>query len=135
MPFANRVDRRIWWLTVSKAVDRSSKISIEDLESAFVSLRASTTENKAVSVECPLLKPDWLLNTFATEKLFISFTHEMNSSLTPPPHPPYTHTHTPSSLKLPLFISRTDDTQTKTIQNKRKDQHKTKPTTTITKSL
>uniref|UniRef100_A0A673MXU5 phosphoinositide 5-phosphatase n=1 Tax=Sinocyclocheilus rhinocerous TaxID=307959 RepID=A0A673MXU5_9TELE len=38
MPFANRVDRSIWWLTVSKAADRSSKISIEDL-----------TESKAVS--------------------------------------------------------------------------------------
>ncbi len=54
MPFLNRVDRRIWWLTVSKAVDRSSKISNEDLEAALASLRASTTESKAVSVECPL---------------------------------------------------------------------------------
>ncbi len=56
MPFFNRVDRRIWWLTVSKAVDRSSKISNEDLEAALASLRASTTESKAVSVECSLLK-------------------------------------------------------------------------------
>ncbi len=47
---------------MSKAADRSSKISIEDLESALASLRASTTENKAVSVECPLQKPDWLLS-------------------------------------------------------------------------
>ncbi len=53
MSFANMVDRRIWWLTVSKAVGRSSKISIEDLESALASLRASTTESKAVSVVCP----------------------------------------------------------------------------------
>ncbi len=60
MPFLNRVDRR--WLTVSKAADRSSKISNEDLEAAFASLRSSTTESKAVSVECPLLKPDWLLS-------------------------------------------------------------------------
>uniref|UniRef100_A0A672PPC0 SEC31 homolog B, COPII coat complex component n=1 Tax=Sinocyclocheilus grahami TaxID=75366 RepID=A0A672PPC0_SINGR len=36
------------------------KISIEDLEYALASLRASTTESKAVSVEYPLLKPDWL---------------------------------------------------------------------------
>ncbi len=43
---------------MSKAADRSSKISIEDLEAA----RASTTESKAVSVECPLLKPDCLLS-------------------------------------------------------------------------
>ncbi len=62
MPFLNRVDRRIWWLTVSKAADRSSKISNEDLEAALASLRASTTESKAVLVECPLLKPYWLLS-------------------------------------------------------------------------
>ncbi len=62
MPFANRADRRIWWLTVSKAADRSSKISIEDVESALASLRASTTESKEVSVECLLLKPDCLLS-------------------------------------------------------------------------
>ncbi len=62
MPFPNRDDRRIWWLTVSKAADRSSKISNEDLETALASLSASTTESKAVSVECPLLKPDWLLS-------------------------------------------------------------------------
>ncbi len=54
-------DRRIWWLTVSKAADRSSNISNEDLEAIFASLRSSTTESKAVTVECPLLKPDWLL--------------------------------------------------------------------------
>ncbi len=58
MPFPNRADRRIWWLTVSKAADRSSKISNEDLEAAL----ASTTESKAVLVECPLLKPNWLLS-------------------------------------------------------------------------
>ncbi len=45
-------------MTISKAADRFSKISIEDLESALASLRASTTESKAVSVECPLLKPE-----------------------------------------------------------------------------
>ncbi len=49
-------------MTISKAADRSSKISNEDLEAALASLRASTTESKAVSVECPLLKPDWLLS-------------------------------------------------------------------------
>ncbi len=59
MPFLSRVDRRIWWLTVSKAGDRSSKISNEDFEA---SLKASTTKSKAVLVECRLLKPDWLLS-------------------------------------------------------------------------
>ncbi len=67
MPFTNRVGRRISWLTVSKAADISSKISIEDLESALASLRAPTTESKAVSVECPLLKPDW----FAVEEVVL----------------------------------------------------------------
>ncbi len=47
---------------MSKAVDRSSKISIEDLEAALASLRASATEGKAVLVKCPLLKPDCLLS-------------------------------------------------------------------------
>ncbi len=62
MPFLNRVDRRIWWLTVLKATNRSSNISNEDLESVLASLRSSKTESKAVLVECPLLKPDWLLS-------------------------------------------------------------------------
>ncbi len=46
-------------MTVSKAADRSSNISNEDLEAV---LRSSTTESKAVWVECPLLKPDWSLS-------------------------------------------------------------------------
>ncbi len=45
-----------------EAADRSSKISNEDLEAVLASLRSSTTESKAVSVECPLLNPDWLLS-------------------------------------------------------------------------
>ncbi len=49
-------------MTVSKAADRSSNISNEDLEAVLASLRSSITESKAVSVECPLLKPDWFLS-------------------------------------------------------------------------
>ncbi len=41
---------------------RSSKMSTEDLEAALASLRDSVTESRAVSVEWPLLKPDWLLS-------------------------------------------------------------------------
>ncbi len=37
-------------------------VSNEDSEAVLASLRSSTTESKAVSVECPLLKPDWLLS-------------------------------------------------------------------------
>ncbi len=48
-------------MTVLKAADRSRSISNEDLEAALASLRVSTTESKAVSVECPLLKPDVVL--------------------------------------------------------------------------
>ena len=47
---------------MSKAADRSSKVSTEDLEAALASYRASVTESRAVSVEWPLLKPVWLLS-------------------------------------------------------------------------
>ncbi len=49
-------------VTVSKAADRSSNIRYEDLEAVLASLRSSTTESQAVSVECQLLKPDWFLS-------------------------------------------------------------------------
>ncbi len=63
MPSDERVDRRIWWLTVSKAADRSSRMRTDDLESAFAIRRASVTESTTVSVEWPLLKPDWLASS------------------------------------------------------------------------
>jgi len=40
-----RVDRRIWLLTVSKEVDRFSRMSTEDLEDALASIRASITKS------------------------------------------------------------------------------------------
>ncbi len=58
-----RLDRRIWWLTVSKAADISNRMRTDDLESAFAIRRASVTESSAVSVEWPLLKPDWLASS------------------------------------------------------------------------
>ncbi len=58
-----RVDRRIWWLTVSKAADRSSRMRTDDLESAFAIRRASVTESSTVSVEWPLLKLDFLASS------------------------------------------------------------------------
>ncbi len=57
------LDRRIWWLTVSKAAERSSRMRTDDLESAFAIRRASVTESSAVSVEWPLLKPDCLASS------------------------------------------------------------------------
>ncbi len=41
---------------MTKAADRSSKMSTEDLEAALASLRASVTESRAVSVEWPSLE-------------------------------------------------------------------------------
>ncbi len=58
MPSDEKVFRRIWWLTVSKAADISNRMRTDDLESAFAICRASVTESSAVSVECPRLKPD-----------------------------------------------------------------------------
>ncbi len=58
-----RVDRRIWWLKVSKAEDRSSRMRADDLESAFAIRWTSVTESSAVSVEWPLLKPDCLASS------------------------------------------------------------------------
>ncbi len=51
MPFAKRVNKNIWYLTVLNAENRSSKISVEYLEAAFASVRASVTESKAFSVK------------------------------------------------------------------------------------
>lgn len=44
---------------MSKAADRSSRIRTDDLESAFAIFGDSST----VSVEWPLLKPDWLASS------------------------------------------------------------------------
>ncbi len=46
-------------------------ISNEELEAALASLRASTTESKVVLVECPLLKPDWLLCVIYIFQMFL----------------------------------------------------------------
>jgi len=76
-----RVDRRMWWLTVSNAAGSSSKMSTEDLEVALASIRASICENRAVSAECLLLKPDWLLSRrlFCARKLktWLKMTHQV----------------------------------------------------------
>ncbi len=58
-----RVDRRILWLTVSNAADRSSRMRTDDLELVLPIRKASVTESSTVSVEWPLLKPDCLAST------------------------------------------------------------------------
>ncbi len=49
--------------SVKKAADRSSRMRTDDFESAFAIHRVSLTERSAVSVEWPLLKPDWLASS------------------------------------------------------------------------
>jgi len=71
----------MWWLTVSNAAGSSSKMSTEDLEVALASIRASICENRAVSAECLLLKPDWLLSRrlFCARKFktWLKMTHQV----------------------------------------------------------
>ncbi len=50
-------------MTVSKAADRSSRMSTDDLESTFAICKASVTESSAVPVEWPLLKLDCLASS------------------------------------------------------------------------
>lgn len=47
----------MWWLTVSNATDMSSKMRTK--EAAQGTLCLSIIENRAISVEWPLLKTDW----------------------------------------------------------------------------
>ena len=58
MPRSDRVERRIWWLTVSKAAERSRRIRTEERDAALAVCKASDTARRAVSVECEALKPD-----------------------------------------------------------------------------
>ncbi len=46
-----------------KAADRSSRMRIDVLESAFAIRRASVAESSTVSVECPRLNPYWLASS------------------------------------------------------------------------
>ena len=56
---AAREDRRIWWLTMSKAAERSRRMRTEEREAACAVWRDSLSARSAVSVEWPGLKPDW----------------------------------------------------------------------------
>ncbi len=64
---------------MSKAADRSSRMRTDDLESAFAIRKASVTESSTVSVEYPLLKPDWLASSWLfceiNEDTWLKTTH------------------------------------------------------------
>lgn len=46
-----RVERRIWWSTVSNAADRSRRMRTEESEFALAACSDSDTARRAVSVE------------------------------------------------------------------------------------
>jgi len=58
MPSSARMERRIWWFTVSKAADKSRRMSTDEREDLLVLQRDSYTVSRAVFVECAALKPD-----------------------------------------------------------------------------
>ena len=60
MPIRVSMDKRMPWLTESNAGDKSSRLSTENLADDLASFKASVTANRAISVEWPLLNPDWL---------------------------------------------------------------------------
>ena len=60
IPISESLASRIWGLTVSNVADRSSRLMTDDLEAALADGRAVVTDRRAVSVEWPVLKPDWL---------------------------------------------------------------------------
>ena len=57
IPVAAREDRRMEWLTVLKAAERSRRIRTEEREAAWAVCRDYLTGRSAVSVEWPGLKP------------------------------------------------------------------------------
>ncbi len=46
-----RVERRLWWFTVSSADERSNRVMTEDREAALAVWSSSVTVGRAVSVE------------------------------------------------------------------------------------
>ena len=50
LKYLGQTERRIWWLTVSKAADKSSRTRTEEREEALAVCRTSVTEWRAVSV-------------------------------------------------------------------------------------
>jgi hypothetical protein len=61
MPRPGKVERRIWWFTVSKAVDRSRRMRTEDRDLALAVRRAFVTQRRAVSLGWVTLFEAWLV--------------------------------------------------------------------------
>jgi len=57
MPSSARLERRIWWFTVSNAADKSRRMSTDERDKPLVLQRDSVTARRAVSVESAALKP------------------------------------------------------------------------------
>ncbi len=56
-----RVDRRIWWLTVSKAADKSSRIRTEQLLPLIEKLISNHAKYKSYRKECNASDESWIL--------------------------------------------------------------------------
>jgi len=57
MPNSARVERRIWWFTLSNAANKSRRMSTDERDDHLASQRDSVIVSRAVSVECTALKP------------------------------------------------------------------------------
>jgi len=58
MSSSARVERRIWWFTVSNAADKSRRMSTDVRDKLLASQRDSVTVSRAISVEHETVKPD-----------------------------------------------------------------------------
>jgi len=50
MPSSARVERRIWWFTVSNAADKSRRITTDERDKPLATQRDTVTVSRAISV-------------------------------------------------------------------------------------
>ena len=60
MPSSARVEKRIWWLTVSYTEDKSTRMRTDEWDEALAAQKDSVTVRRAVSVESAVLRSDQL---------------------------------------------------------------------------
>ena len=58
MPRSARVERRIWWLTVSNTEGKLRRMRTDEWDEALAVLSDSVTVRRAISVESAVQKPD-----------------------------------------------------------------------------